>query len=713
MSLRFRPLSLVPHLLCLWALILWGCDSSGGPSHGGGGPVAGGASVDATPNPDGGQGVPDDALYPPPIPTPDAGRSPDGAPPGDAAPPPDAASSGNCPVAFQYDPLAGQRLETFPDDYYTRPDARSPTGLRVDLSAQRAPWVSSTVGNYASVFDQLSTLDGWGTTAGIILRFSGPVALPPEGGRPAIRLVQLAPAAGGLNGATGAAVDIPFEVQTTDDGATLILWPMVPLAPATRHGVIVTTALTAADGDCVGGADVLHRVMTQPADTLPPELAPLAARYAALLTQTDSAADDVVGATVFTTQSIVEDSVAVAADITRREFTWSTPPVCSPAAPGDLFRVCDGAFVAGNYLGPDGRVAGDTPQMPYTLPVRIWLPNDAPRPYPVVIFGHGLGSDRSQAGALAEFAAPMGIATVAIDAPSHGDHPTAVAATDLLRIGAFFGIDFQAQTLDALVLRDHWREATYDKLQLIRLLTQQPFVDSGNPAGDGSPDLDTRHLAYLGVSLGGIMGSELLALSPDVGLGVLSVPGGRVASIISDAPMFALLVRAMTPPHTPPGEVARFFPVLQTAIERGDSANYAPYVLKNRLPGAGERAPNLLFDMAIDDQIVPNVCNRALARALGVPQVAPALQTVGVIPEAPAAPFSGNLNEGRTTAGLFQFDRVTEHAGEAPVKAAHDNLAKSVEGILQATHFLETWISGGPPELVDPYVVLGTPPLAE
>jgi hypothetical protein len=45
------------------------------------------------------------------------------------------------------------------------------------------------------------------------------------------------------------------------------------------------------------------------------------------------------------------------------------------------------------------------------------------------------------------------------------------------------------------------------------------------------------------------------------------------------------------------------------------------------------------------------------------------------------------------------------------VRAEHDNLAKSTEGLLQATHFLQTWVDTGLAEIIDPYAVLETPPL--
>lgn len=598
-------------------------------------------------------------------------------------------------TAFAYAPTAGLAVETFPDDYYTVEDPKTATGLRVRFDDELAPWLSTIPGGYDEVFVQLQELDGFGTTAGVLLRFTGPVLDVPSGeataSTSAIRLVDLS---------GPEAVQIPFEVQTADEESSLILWPMVPLVPGHRHGVVITRDLPAADGGCISPSPTLRKLLGGTATD--PRLVRLHPRYEELLAKTGVAPGDVSAATVFTAQTIVDTSVAAAADVAGRSYSWVAPPACADKAG---WRECDGAFAAWDYRDPAGVVQGGSPQAPYELLVRLWLPLSAEPPWPVVIFGHGLGSDRGQAKALAEVAAPMGIATVAIDAVAHGQHPSAPAKpTTAVSVAAFFGISLETLELDGLVLRDNWRQSTYDKLQLVRLLTDAPDLD-----GDGAPELDGEHISYLGVSLGGIMGAELLALSPGVGAAILSVPGGRVTSIMSDSETFAPILFGLTPAGATKSDVVRFFPVLQTLIERGDASNYAPYVLSDRLPGAGP-APQLLLNMAVGDKTVPNVCTRSLARALGVPVVEPVLQEVGVVGVSPPTPFSGNMAPD-VTAGLFQFDRVTKSVGAAPVAAEHDNVAKSEEGLLQETHFLQTWIETGVAEILDPYEVLGTPPL--
>ena len=100
--------------------------------------------------------------------------------------------------------------------------------------------------------------------------------------------------------------------------------------------------------------------------------------------------------------------------------------------------------------------------------------------------------------------------------------------------------------------------------------------------------------------------------------------------------------------------------------------------------------------------MVPLSTGVALARALKLPQVKPvplAVEPLAVV----ASPVKANL-EGRTV-GYFQFDRVGN-----PAEVADHSLPGSTEAMLQARHFLKTWLEGSP-EIIDPYPQAGTPPL--
>ncbi|MCA9523050.1 MAG: hypothetical protein KC609_18875 [Myxococcales bacterium] len=600
-----------------------------------------------------------------------------------------------CPTSASYAPLVATGFEVFPDDFFTVDDPSTSTGLRVVVDDTNAPWAKQIPANLLNAYTELNKLNGWGTTAGIYLRFGGSLATLPSGDpdsltSDAIWLVQLT---------SDGYKRIPYETKRIDDGATVLILPMIPLEPKTRHAVIVTDALTDANGGCIAPSPLLAKLLHGEAKE--PRFARLNGRYAELLQKTGLSASRVRAATVFTTQSIVESSVTIAADIRSRTFTWATRS-CELK---EKYRQCENTFVANHYR-KDGIVADGTPQESYTIPVTIWLPKDGTGPFPTIIYGHGIGGNRLQAAEfLSELATSLGVAVVAIDAVAHGQHPLGSGGSYILDIAKFFAVDVSTLTFEPLVQRDNWRQSTYDKLQLIELLASDPDVD-GTP-GD---ELDLGKLGYVGGSLGSIMSNELLALSDRFKWAIITVGGGRVVSIISEAPAFNAVVDLVKPADWTAGDLERAYPLAQTLIDAGDSANYATHILKNRLPGAGTIPPHLLVVMALGDDTVPNVSTLMQVRSLDLPLFEPYFIEPGLVP-LQSLPQSLNWVGGTTTAGFFQYDRYRSTIDGPVKKAGHVSVNKGIEFLFQAQHFIETWLANGKPEVIDPYDALETPPL--
>ena len=597
-----------------------------------------------------------------------------------------------------YDPVAGVDLTAFPDDFFTTWTGSASTGLRPDLGPERVQWLKTLPAGFQKVFTDLAQLDGWGTTADLFVRFSGPLGALPSGDKASINQDALILAR--LD--DGGPVRIPFEATTTDDGTTILVSPMIPLRPKSAHALLVTRKLNDTKGGCVGPSKAAQMLLE---GRVSGDLAAYhTARMRAAAKALGVALEDVTVALPFTTQSISERSVAVATAVigTKAEpgptFTWSADAMCE--APTKTYKQCDRKFKARDYR--KFHVDGAAPQ--WELDVRAWLPLDGKGPWPTVIYGHGLSSGRSQGKKLAELAVPLGVAVVAIDALRHADHPSGGGKGTIDTVLKFFGVDAKTLSFDFLALRGHWQQSTWDKLQLIELLRDAPDLD-----GDGKADFSDKKLAYLGVSLGGIMGPELLALSDEIGAAVLSVPGGKVSSIIQSSKQFGPLIYAFKPPETSDGDVDRFFAVLQTLLDGGDAANYAPHVLKDRLRGDATHAPHVLMQMAIGDDIVPNVATRALARAMAIPQAAPKFAPISLLPDAPKTPFEGNL--GGVTAALFQFDRVRDRAGDKVQAADHSGTPGSYEAFEQDRVFMQSFLAGKKPQVIDPYETLKTPPI--
>ena len=265
---------------------------------------------------------------------------------------------------------------------------------------------------------------------------------------------------------------------------------------------------------------------------------------------------------------------------------------------------------------------------------------------------------------------------------------TARDEEDLFKLLRFFGVDISSAGFDVLQSRDHWRQAMWDKLQLARALRRDTDVD-----GNGAPDLDGR-IFYSGHSLGGTMGPALLAADPQIEAAELSVPGGRVSDIIRKSDTFAILVMALTPPGTDPSEVERFFPLLQTVLERGDPANRAAATLDR----------DVLMTMVIDDDIMPNTTTSALARALGVEHGGPILEPVtGLTPV--TLPTSGNV-DGHTRV-LYQYDQQWDNDTDALEPADHEHAQSNLLSVTQLQHWWLTRLQTGQAQAIDPLEALG------
>lgn len=608
-------------------------------------------------------------------------------------------------VELTWNPGGGD-LSVFPDDALTVADAASRTGLRPSIDPLEFEVLSTAPETFQDIFRDLSTLDGFGLTAGIFLRFDAELdpASVQSGeatadlGAPVVIMVETA------SGPT----PWPYEARLTDEDMTLIVEPMIPFPPGTRVYVAVTTRLRSAGGLPLAPSAAMEAALGgEGVDDVTSRVAARIADSAAAFVDAGGAVsiDELAGVIVFTTQSVYEDAVAIAADIAARDIV----PNAIECTTEELWIACEGSFDAVDYRGADLFIEDVTDvdtSTTYEVPFTAWLPLTSPGPYggdafPTLIYGHGLGGGRDQGERLAEFAAPRGMATIAIDALMHGEHPTAESRAPLTRILDFFGISTQDLSFKPLLMREHFRGSTYDKVQLARMLARGVDLD-----GDQQVDLDPARISYLGVSLGGIMGPEMLALTPEIDAAVLVVPGGRVSSIVSDAEQFGIIIELMKPDDTTDGDVDRFFPVLQTMLERGDAAVWAPYLLGDDLPSSMPgSAPHILMGMVLDDDTVPNTTNRALARALNIPLVPPMRQEVGIIETTAAAPVSANLGDGRT-AGLLQFDVVEDGSGGTE-PATHSNVGDSDVGAEAWFHFLDSHLTTGTPEIIDPYEALG------
>ncbi len=273
------------------------------------------------------------------------------------------------------------------------------------------------------------------------------------------------------------------------------------------------------------------------------------------------------------------------------------------------------------YANPLAQKRGDE-----MVPLMVSLPKNpaCPKPYPVMIFQHGITSDRTAMLGIADTMAGACTAVVSMDQPLHGiaaDNPVhlGLQAATMGLISVFegytpgavrertFGVDFVDNATGApgqdmipdssgthtinlanlIVARDNLRQASLD------LLTLEKAIPAMDVDGDMIPDFDPTKVSFMGHSLGGIVGSTYTAMSDMAQQSVIATASGSIAQMLNASQSFGPRIRAgvaaaagQDPASAEflQGTLPQFLVAAQTAVDSGDPINYAAMAQANNIP---------------------------------------------------------------------------------------------------------------------------------
>lgn len=579
-----------------------------------------------------------------------------------------------------YDPLASTTLDAWPDDVFSEDDRDSPTGRRVSIL--QTPWYAGLPELLQGIAAGVEGLTGFGTQADITFRFTAEMGELPDVAAsttdPRIQLWDV-----------DAKERVPYDARLGPLGRQILLTPVGPLRPGAEHAAIVTSAQLDQQGRCAAPSGTLRALL----DRDPPEgLEDRAKALKRALRRTGVDREEVSAMVAFTTHLDHLPYLDAMEEARLSEQAWRPLWQCEQH---EGYRACETAFDPVDFRGPDQIVEpGATERQ--RVPVRVWLP-DGMSNAPLLVYGHGLGQWRGDGDEIARLVTPRGVAMVGSDALFHGDHPTAEGTPSP---EVFLGIDLDGGiAFDPQQMRASFDQSNLDRRQLLSLIRSQPDLD-----GDGTPDIDPDRVGYLGLSLGGILGSGLLVGSDDIDAAVLAIAGGNLMTIVRDGEFAATFMPLLANLAGGPEQLQTAFSVLQTAIDPSDPVLYASNVLRDRAVDGDP--PHVLLPVATLDEVVPFAAGRALARAYGLPHVHPIAVPVAGIPDAGASQVAGNLDG--VTAGYFQYDRITRNG---TVRPSEHLMPRSDEFAVQLDRFLESWLATGVPEIVDPYAIVHTPDL--
>lgn len=609
----------------------------------------------------------------------------------------------------------------------------------------------------------ISGLDGWSTHAPFNIEFRGAIDGSSIAPGQNVRVFKVTTARGevapGIPGPTGPVTGVEAElaagsefVAVPNGPAAIGIVPLAPLDPQASYMVVVTNGVTDVNGNGVISDTQFAIAKSQepiPDDAATAALEPVRQLVNAMLAAAEGSGvvrEDVVLAYQFTVQSVADSLVASkgvyvdsplatagassfsslmtdttpftgigAADLYKGQlslpYLLSAPSVENPTAPlnsqwvgADMVPDGQGGMMANPFAGGNITYANPLPQRTgeESVPLLVSIPKNpqCPKPYPVMIFQHGITSDRTAMLGIADTMASACTAVVSMDLPLHGiaaDNPVhqglQQASGGLIGIFAdytpgttrerTFGVDYvvngstptqpgqdgQPDSSGAhfinlqslLVSRDNVRQGVLD---LLALEAEIPNMDID---GDTTPDFDANNISFMGHSLGGIVGSDYMALSQNVQQGVLATTSGSIAQLLNGSPTFGPVIRGglsastgipTDDPAFATDVLAPFLFAAQTVVDSADPVNYAAIAVANNKPTLGIQVQG--------DTVVPNLVdgaplagNTPHAALFGLPVVTDtAMQSRGSIkvssgthatPLSPAGPNGGTEFIAQTT----------------------------------------------------------------
>jgi dienelactone hydrolase len=332
--------------------------------------------------------------------------------------------------------------------------------------------------------------------------------------------------------------------------------------------------------------------------------------------------------------------------------------------------------------------------------------------FPTVIIQHGLGQERSFILTLADTFAKQGWASVAIESVTFGARAAEMANTvDAKSVfpwsanAAYNGpdgfvdvpngsTDFFGGLKDIGAIRDQMRQSILD--------IEAAYDVIRNPALDLTPlllavpgaKLDRTKVAFVGNSLGAMMGSMVAATDPNLTTFVLNVAGGGImtelgayspdiSSSLNTAGglNFGFFKAQFSPSHP-------LVQIFQHLVDTGDPLLYGSQMITSPVTINGTVNPpkNVVQIQVIWDEIVPNQANEALARAAGFPLASPDVGSNTGLTFPVVMPTSGNISG----VPMASITAVLVQAGPA-------------------THGADLYDAMGQRDYMIPYAQFGTP----
>ena len=308
------------------------------------------------------------------------------------------------------------------------------------------------------------------------------------------------------------------------------------------------------------------------------------------------------------------------------------------------------------------------------------------QPYPVAVYGHGLGDYVDSLSAIADQFASEGFAFAGINNVCHGTRAP-IPGDPVTSLLCYFNF------LNPLKFRDNIRDTLMNQVYFTRAIMELGELDNIPPGGDGIPDYDVENLYYVSISLGSIQGGTFSAIEENIDGWVLSSAGGKWTGIALEGPYMgafvdiAKMIDDVVSTIHAEELVWLLGNLAQHILDSSDPANFLRHTLEEPFEGMEDRNPYLLQQSSSEDSMLGGLSGAYYCRAAAWPQAEPYAWDVGYVDHVDL-PYQGS--------GLYQYD-TDEHFGlwiNEPIGVA---IRK------QALHFLNTHYQTGVGEIINPF----------
>jgi hypothetical protein len=542
------------------------------------------------------------------------------------------------PVADLCNPLGGNHCMTpWPSSAFEVDDATTATGRRLALVAEALPITENRETTDPAIWNQA---DGFSASAPIVLSFDGGVS-PANLADPMHIDASLTDASPTLivDMTTGqrvahfAELDVPAEA--TPDHQALYLRPAARLIGGHRYAVAIRTSLKRQDGGDLPVSAGMRALVTG-APTTHPLLEKMRPRFADVLAAVGVPPDQLVVAWDFTVASdayvrrdatAARDRAVAALDGKTQAFTILSD---TPIDDGQVIaRKITGTFETPLLLTNDGRfvdrtiLARDADGLPavqglYRAPFTAIVPRCAytsPAPVGMILYGHGLLGTSDQVASGPVRATAVQLCMVVVGTDMRG-----MSASDIGAVArALTGLTYSDEVFEVQV------QGIVNHIALARAMRTSMAASLFVDAANGNKVLvDPAKVYYYGLSQGGIFGATVMAYDPTITRGVLGVGAADYALMLersADWPTYKTILQGAYPD---PLDVVLNMNLMQNRWDKSEPSGIANVLTAGTATGVPPK--QILLQIAVGDEQVPNLASEWEARTAGFPVLGPSVK---------------------------------------------------------------------------------------